>query len=137
MENMGLSRSHIYFKIRLHKFLSKYPLLKSCTLPQNYFKTHFRLIKKVCTERPYLLGKKHQQFYLIQFFLDFSSVARILFCLDSFSVYPLQPGVDYLYPLITSVFSASFFYRYLPKQQIFEFSVCKNFEARVFLSLEN
>ena len=63
METVGLSSSHImHFKIRLHKFLSKYLLLKALTLPPNYFETHFILIKKVCTEKPNLFVKKNGGF---------------------------------------------------------------------------
>ena len=41
-DNVGQSRSTIYFKILLYKFLKKYPLLKS------YFKNKFKAIKVVC-----------------------------------------------------------------------------------------
>ena len=41
---VGLSRSNIYFKIRLYKFLCKFPKLKN----SSYFKSNFKLIKKVC-----------------------------------------------------------------------------------------
>ena len=34
---VGLSRSNIYFKISLHKFLCKFPVLKNSTLTSSYF----------------------------------------------------------------------------------------------------
>ena len=34
---VGLSQSNIYFKIRLHKFLYKFPKLKKSTLTCSYF----------------------------------------------------------------------------------------------------
>ena len=39
MKTVGFSRFNIYLKISLHKFLSKYPLLKRSTLASNYFKS--------------------------------------------------------------------------------------------------
>ena len=44
---VDLSRSNIYFKIRLHKFLWKFPVLKKSILAPSYCKTNFKLIKKV------------------------------------------------------------------------------------------
>ena len=54
----GLSQSNIYFKIRLYKFLCKFPLLKNSTLTSGYFKSNFKLIKKVCKANGELFGKK-------------------------------------------------------------------------------
>ena len=45
---VGLSRSSIYFKIRLHKFLCKFPVLKQSTLTSSYCKSNFKSIKKNC-----------------------------------------------------------------------------------------
>ena len=45
---VGLSRSNIYFKVRLQKFLCKFSVLKNSTLTPSYFKSNFKLIKKVC-----------------------------------------------------------------------------------------
>ena len=43
---VGLSRSNIYFKMRLFKFLCKFPVLKNSTLTSSYFKSNMKLIKK-------------------------------------------------------------------------------------------
>ena len=51
--NVGHSRSTVYFKILLYKFLKKYPLLKKSTLKSCYFKN--------CKSR--LLAKKNPTFY--------------------------------------------------------------------------
>ena len=53
-DNVGQSKSIIYFKILLHKFLKKYPLLKTSTLQSSYFKNNFTAIKVVCKENPTL-----------------------------------------------------------------------------------
>ena len=42
-----LASADIYFKIRLHKILCKFTLLKKSTLTSSYFKSNFKLIKKV------------------------------------------------------------------------------------------
>ena len=44
--NVGLNRSNIYFKMRLFKFLCKFPVLKNSTLTPSYFKSNMKLIKK-------------------------------------------------------------------------------------------
>ena len=44
---VGLSRSNIYFKKPLHKFLCKYTVLKKSILTSGFFKSNFKLIKKV------------------------------------------------------------------------------------------
>ena len=41
-DNVGQSKSTIYFKISLYKFLKKYPLLKRSTLQSIYFKNNFK-----------------------------------------------------------------------------------------------
>ena len=70
---VGLSWSNIYFKIRLHKILVKFPLLKKSTLTSNYFKSNFKLIKKVSKANVNIFdGKKN--FFLITFYP----------CLDNF-----------------------------------------------------
>ena len=51
-DNVGQSRSTIYFKISLYKFLKKYPSLKKSTLRSSYFKNNFKAIKVVCKENP-------------------------------------------------------------------------------------
>ena len=43
---VGLSRSNIYFKMPLFKFLWKFPLLKNSTLTSNYFKSNLKQTKK-------------------------------------------------------------------------------------------
>ena len=40
VENVGISRSTIYFKIGLYKFLKKYPALKTSSLPQTSIYLH-------------------------------------------------------------------------------------------------
>ena len=44
-ERAGLSRSSIYFKTNLYKFLLKYPFLETSYLPFHYFKNNFKKIK--------------------------------------------------------------------------------------------
>ena len=46
-DRASLSRSNVYFKISLYKFLRTFPLLKNSTLTSSYFKSNFNLIKKV------------------------------------------------------------------------------------------
>ena len=41
-DNVGQSKSTIYFKISPYKFLKKYPLLKTSTLQSIYFKNNFK-----------------------------------------------------------------------------------------------
>ena len=53
-----LSRSNIYFKIRLHSFSRKFPVLKNLTLTSSYFKSNFKLIKKVCKANADLFVEK-------------------------------------------------------------------------------
>ena len=45
---VGLSRYSIYFKIRLHKFLCKFFVLKQSTLTSSYCKSNFESVKKIC-----------------------------------------------------------------------------------------
>ena len=45
---VGHSQSNIYFKINLHYFLCKFPILKKSTLTSSYLKSSFKLIRKVC-----------------------------------------------------------------------------------------
>ena len=55
---VDLSRSKIYFKIRLFKFLCKFPVLKNSTLTPSYFKSNLKQIKKVCQANPDIVGNK-------------------------------------------------------------------------------
>ena len=55
---VDLSRSNIYFKIRLHKFLCKFPVLKNSTLTPSYFKSNFKLINKVYKSNADVFGDK-------------------------------------------------------------------------------
>ena len=55
---LGLSRSNIYFKISLYKLLFKFPVLKNSTLTPSYFKSNFKLIKKVCMANSDIFGEK-------------------------------------------------------------------------------
>ena len=53
-----LSRSNIYFKIRLYNFLRKFPVPENSTLKSSYFKSNFKLIKKVCKANVEIFGEK-------------------------------------------------------------------------------
>ena len=57
-DRVGLNRSNIYFKISLYKFLCKFPLLKNSTLTSSYFKSNFKVIKKVCKANVSISGEK-------------------------------------------------------------------------------
>ena len=57
-DGVGLSRSNIYFKIRLYKFLCKFPALRNSTLTSSYFKNNFKIIKKVCKTNADIFGEK-------------------------------------------------------------------------------
>ena len=47
--NVGLSRSTVYFKIGIYKFLKIFlPVLKTSTLSSHYFKNNFKMMKSVC-----------------------------------------------------------------------------------------
>ena len=54
---VGLSRSNICFKIRLFKFLCKFPVLKNSTLAPSYFKSNLKQIKKVCKANVEIFSK--------------------------------------------------------------------------------
>ena len=47
IQNVGQSKSTICYKIRMYKFLKKYPVLKNSTLPSSYFQNLFKAIKIV------------------------------------------------------------------------------------------
>ena len=47
-DNIDQSRSTIYFKISLYKFLKKYSLLKISVLQSSYFKNNFKATKVIC-----------------------------------------------------------------------------------------
>ena len=53
-DNVGQSKSTMYFKNSLYEFLEKYPLLKISTLQSSYFKNNFKAIKVACKENPTL-----------------------------------------------------------------------------------
>ena len=57
-DRVGLSRSNIYFKIRLYKFLCKFPALRNLTLTSSYFENNFKMIKKVCKTNADIFGEK-------------------------------------------------------------------------------
>ena len=57
-DSIGLSRSYIYFKIGLYKFLCKYPKLKSSTFTATDFKSNFKLIKNICKVNVDTFSKK-------------------------------------------------------------------------------
>ena len=54
----GLSRSKIYFKMRLYKFLCKFLALRNSTHTPGYFKNNFKTIKKVCRENVDIFSEK-------------------------------------------------------------------------------
>ena len=47
-DRAGLSRSNIFFKISLCKFLKKITSLTNSSLTSSYVKNNFKLIKKAC-----------------------------------------------------------------------------------------
>ena len=55
---VDLSRSKVYFKIRLFKFLCKFRMLKNSTLTPSYLKSKLKQIKKVCKANPDIIGNK-------------------------------------------------------------------------------
>ena len=57
-DGVGLSRSNIYFKITLYKFLCKFPAPRYLTLTSSYFKNIFKMIKKVCKANAGVFGEK-------------------------------------------------------------------------------
>ena len=57
-DSFGLSRSEIFFKIRLYKLLCKFPALIISTHTPSYFKNNFKIIKKVCKANVDIFSKK-------------------------------------------------------------------------------
>ena len=57
-DSVDQSRSNIYFKITLYKFLCKFPALRNLTLTPCYFKNNFKIIKKVCKANADIFNKK-------------------------------------------------------------------------------
>ena len=55
---VGLNRSNIYLKVRLHKFLCKFPILTKTTVTSSKFKNNFKLTKKVCKANVNILGEQ-------------------------------------------------------------------------------
>ena len=55
---VSVSRSNIYFKIRLLKFLCKFLVLKNSTLTPSYFKSDLKQMKKVCKANADIFGNK-------------------------------------------------------------------------------
>ena len=56
IENVGLGRSTVYFKIGLYKCLKKFPALKNSSLSSHCFRNNFKLIKTVCKSNEKLLS---------------------------------------------------------------------------------
>ena len=52
--DVGLNQSNIYFKVKLHKFLTKFPVFKN---PSSYFKNNFKLLKKFYQENVGIFGR--------------------------------------------------------------------------------
>ena len=55
--SVGLSISNRYFKMRLFKFLCKFPVLKNSMLTPSYFKSNMKVIKKVCKANADIFGE--------------------------------------------------------------------------------
>ena len=55
---VGLSQSNISLKIRLHKFIFKFPVLKNSTLTPSYFKSNFKIIRKAYKGNAGVFDKK-------------------------------------------------------------------------------
>ena len=85
---VDLSRSNIYFEIRLHKFLCKFTTLKKSALTSSYFKINFKLIKKICMANVDIFREKDKVFVKNKIFVSlfFILVYFIIFCpcLDNF-----------------------------------------------------
>ena len=66
---VGQSRSNIYFKTCLYKYSCKFPISKKSTLTSSYFKSNFKLIKKVCKANAdvFTLVRKSKNICLIIF----------------------------------------------------------------------
>ena len=67
-DGVGFSRSNVYFKIRLYKFLCKFPALRNSTLTSSYFKNNFKILKKFARQKQtYLVrkSKKHLFYYFL------------------------------------------------------------------------
>ena len=79
-----LSRSNVYFKIRLHKFLCNFPVLKSSTLTPSYFKSNFKLMKKVCKSNADVFVEKKLKTFAPLFIIFFILIWIILSSLESF-----------------------------------------------------
>ena len=78
---VGLSRSNIYFKISLYKFLCKFPVFKNSTLTSSFFKSSFKLIKR--GKFKHIWWEKVKIFVPL-FFIFFILVWIILSSLESF-----------------------------------------------------
>ena len=72
---VGLSRSNIYFKISLYKFLRKFPVLINSTHTSSYFKNNFKLIKNVCKANVDVFGEKKAKSICPIIFLYFLSLS--------------------------------------------------------------
>ena len=83
-DNTGLGRSNIYFKIGLYKFLCKYPKLKNSTVTASYFKSNFKMIKKICKTNLDAFSEKKVKIFLSLFSIFSILVWLILSSLESF-----------------------------------------------------
>ena len=94
----GLSRSNMYFKISLYKFLCKFPVLKKSTLTSSYFNSNFKLIKKVGKANANIFGEKKYKIFAPLFFIFFILVWIILFNLEIFFY-----GESYSWKILSSI----------------------------------
>ena len=72
-DRAGLSRSNIFFKISLCKFLKKIPSLTNSSLSSSYVKNNFKLIKKACKMDVKIFSEKKWK-YSFHYFLYFLSL---------------------------------------------------------------
>ena len=55
-EDEFFDRVGLIFTLKYFKFLYKFPLLKNSTLKSSYFKSNFKVIKKVCKTNVNIFG---------------------------------------------------------------------------------
>ena len=72
-DRAGLSRSNIFFKISLCKFLKKITSLTNSSLTSSYVKNNFKLIKKACKMDVKIFSEKKWK-YSFHYFLYFLSL---------------------------------------------------------------
>lgn len=76
LNTVGQSKSSIYFKVNLYKFLKTYPALKKSALSLTYFKKYFNN----CQGRLFRQARRLIVLCVTIFFFNFSPTARIFSC---------------------------------------------------------